>query len=173
MTPLQGSLRVHQDGQTITFQVAGQATVLQGLPLRRIAEHYLGGSEIRLRVDLRRCTWMDSTFVGTLLLLCRAVAQRKLGEFSLLAPSEECRKLLRQMGVDRICCIRDEELPAKGWIEIEQTTEGDDEFRRRVLQAHQELADLSGPTGETFRKIVKCLAETQPDPKSPIKATES
>ena len=162
MSAPQGILRVRQDGRTVSFQVEGQATVLQGLTLRRFAEQYLATDVTCLRVELRRCTWMDSTFVGTLLLLWRALERREQGEFVLVSPSPESRRLLRQMGIDKICSFRDEELSADGWADVEHSPQGEDEFRCNVLQAHQELAELPGPTGETFRQVVRCVNASKP-----------
>jgi anti-anti-sigma regulatory factor len=161
VTP-QGVLRVHQKERSVLFQVEGQATCVLGTPLRRLAEEALGCGCSCIRIDLRHCTWMDSTFVGTLLLLCKAAANKQLGEFGLVSPSPECRRILRQMGVDRICVICDEaELPPEEWIEVERCTVKDDEFRCNVLQAHEQLAELPGTVGDTFRKVVQCVQDTK------------
>ena len=163
MTAPQGILRVHQNELALTFQVSGQATVFLGLPLRRRAEQYRDSGGSIVRVDLRRCTWMDSTFLGTLLLLFRATAGQGAEAFRLVSPSPQCRQILRQMGIDRICSVREEEdLPEEAWTEIERTAaEQGQEFCGQVLQAHQQLAALPGPTGESFRAVVRCVTESQ------------
>ncbi len=164
----QGILRVHQNGPTITFQVEGQATVFLGLPLRRLAEQFRSTAGSILRVDLRRCCWMDSTFLGTLLLLFRSATCHAADSFSLISPSPECRRILRQMGVDRICLIREEEeLPAESWSEVQRCVDEGEEFRGKVLQAHKELAELPGPVGESFRAVVRCVTDSQADLKTP------
>ena len=163
MNAMQGILRVQQNGPTITFQISGQATMILGVPLRRLAEQHQGCGESLVRVDLRHCTWMDSTFLGTLLLLFRAAAGRETGGFNILSPSPECRKLLRQMGVDRICTIREEAEPAaEAWTEVQRTEVEGDDMRWNMLQAHQELAELPGPTGATFREVVRCVTDSHP-----------
>jgi anti-anti-sigma factor len=168
MTAALGILRVQQKEGTVLFQLEGQATVVLGLPLRRVAEQSLGSGVSSIRMDLRHCTWMDSTFVGTLLLLFRATMSKERGEFSLVSPSPECRRILKQMGVDRICVIQQEdELPPESWTEVERVPAEGDSFRCNVLQAHQELAELPGAVGETFRKVVRCVTDSHPGGKAP------
>jgi anti-anti-sigma factor len=159
MAAPQGIIRVHQDGPTVTFQVEGWTTMKQSLSLRRFAEQCLAAGATTLQVDLRRCTFMDSTFVGTLLFLKRAVHRKEHGEFTLLAPSAECGKLFRQMGLEGVFPTAAAEGPAGPWTEL--TSEGEDggAFKRNVVQAHQELASLPGPAGDAFRAVVRCLGQ--------------
>jgi hypothetical protein len=108
-------------------------------------------------VDLRQCTFMDSTFVGTLLFLKRAVHARRCGEFSLIAPSPECRQLFKKMGLEGAFPLIDDHPDDQGWTEL--TREGEDAaaFKCNVVQAHQELARLEGAAGEPFRAVMRCL----------------
>src|SRR6516164_9060150 len=120
MSATDGVLRVHVDGPPVTFQVEGQATVRQGLPLRRYAEERLNGSDATsLRVDLRRCTWMDSTFLGTLLLLLKAVNQKGQGSFTVVSPTATAKRLLHQMGMTTICPMCEGDEPTGPWLEVD------------------------------------------------------
>lgn len=177
MASSQGVLRVHHDDQALTFHVEGQATMQHSVPLRRCADHALAAGVTTLRVDLRRCTYMDSTFLGTLLCLKRAVDQKGQGSFALAALSPQCQRLLRQMGLqDYYVVLATEELPAAAWKEL--TSEPADclTFKNNVVEAHQELANLPGPAGEPFREVMRCVAQDleaqrsrkdQPPPSSP------
>src|SRR5579862_6413419 len=82
-----GTLKVHCDDKTLTFQPDGRATMHQSLPLRQRAEQALAAGVQAVRVDLRRCTYMDSTFLGTLLFLYRTMAPKGPGAFALVSPS--------------------------------------------------------------------------------------
>jgi anti-sigma B factor antagonist len=158
MAATQSILRMHQDAQACTFQVEGLARVDQGLTLRRAAEQALADGTTALRVDLRHCTYMDSTFLGTLLFLKRAVDRRGQGEFALVSPSVPCSCLLRQMGMDWLCSIVTMDEPtADAWTELAGQPEDIDTFKRQVVQAHEQLASLDGPAGETFREVIRCL----------------
>jgi len=160
MTAQQGSVRVRQHDQTVTLQIEGQATMQHSPAVRQFADQCLTGGTTALSVDLRRCTHMDSTFLGTLLFLKRLVERREGGRFTLISPSPRCRQLLQQMGLEKIFPVVDrEELPASAWIALPDGPEDMLVFKRNVVQAHQELGQLEGPAGETFRELADQLAQ--------------
>jgi anti-sigma B factor antagonist len=159
MLTLQGTVRVHQDGQTVTFRVDGCGRVTNSLPFRRFAEQALAAGAADLRLDLRHCTYMDSTFLGTLLQLKREVERRGQGRFALVSPSAQCHQLLRQMGLEStFVVLTEEELGTAEWTEL-CGDEDADAFKRNVVQAHEELATLKGPAGASFREVVRCLRQ--------------
>jgi len=154
------SVRARRQGPTVTFQVEGWGRMTHSLPVRRFAEEALDAGATSLRVDLRRCTHVDSTFLGTLLWLKRTVEQRGQGDFVLLSPSEQCRRALRQLAVEGLFAVRAEEEPeAADWVELSGDTDDAAGFAQNVVHAHQELANLEGPAGAPFREVVRTLAQ--------------
>jgi len=155
-----GSVRVYQHDQAVTFQVEGQATMHHSPAVRRYAEQSLTVGTTALSVDLRRCIHMDSTFLGTLLVLKRLVERREKGAFALISPSPQCRQLLREMGLEKIFAVVDvEELAPDVWTELPSGPGDLTAFKRNVVQAHQELGRLDGPAGETFRTLATEMAQ--------------
>jgi anti-sigma B factor antagonist len=162
MATPQGTIRVRQDEQTITFQVAGRANMALSPGVRRCADQGLARGVAVLRVDLRHCSYMDSTFLGTLLCLQRGLAGRGRGEVVLVSPSPEISRLFQQMGVDDLFPVRVEEESREGdWKELGTGPEDLPTCKGLVVQAHQELATLPGPAGETFRQVVRTLAKAE------------
>lgn len=156
-----GAIRYHQNNQTLTFRVEGRATMFHSLPFRRLAERALENGTTSLRVDLRDCSYLDSTFLGTLLTLKKAV-ERHHGQLTLLTPSPACLKIMHQMGLTDVLSAEDGPAdPVKDWTELDCET-SDPAFRRTVLQAHEELATLPGPAGEQFQAVVRCLGRDEP-----------
>ena len=159
MAEPQGTVRVRRQGQAVIFHVAGRATAVLGLPLRRSAEQALAAGAGALRFDLRRCTHMDSTFLGTLLCLKRRLEQGG-GELVLISPSPQCCRVLQQMGVEGLFPVRQEEEPATDdWTELCGDMQDVEGFRCNVAHAHEELASLEGPAGAQFREVVRSLAQ--------------
>jgi anti-anti-sigma factor len=159
MVTQQGVVRVHWHGETVTFQVAGRATMIQSQPLRRVAEQSLADGSRVLRIDLRHCTHMDSTFLGTLLFLKRTVDRREHGDFALVCPSSKCGAILDQMGLTGIFPLTTaDEPPAVACTEVPGDLQDACAFKRNVLQAHEELASLPGPAGDQFRAVMRCMA---------------
>ncbi len=160
MATQQGKIRVHQHDQTVTFQPEGHATMHRSPSVRRFAEQCLAGGMMVLYVDLRHCTHMDSTFLGTLLFLKRLVERQEEGKFALISPSPQCHQLLQQMGLDRVFpSVNMEDSGAGAWAELPSKPEDVAAFKRNVVQAHQELGRLEGPAGETFRELADQLAQ--------------
>jgi anti-anti-sigma regulatory factor len=152
-------MRVCEDDQSIVFQIEGRGTMKQAPALRARAETALADGVHRVQVDLRRCGYMDSTFLGTLLLLLRAVKGLEQGEFTLVSPSAECRQLLEKMQLARMYCMRDlEELPAYLWSDLPADSDEQD-FDRVVVQAHQELAATPGAAGQMFAGLAERLMQ--------------
>jgi len=156
MTALQGTLRVHQGEQTVTFQAEGVLRMPHSQPLRRFAEKAVVDGASAVHVDLRRCTYMDSTFIGTLLCLHKELGKARR-EFAIVSPSVECRQLFRQMGLDGVLNIATREAPPGPWLDLASEIGEVDVCKRNVLQAHRSLADLEGPAAEQFRAVMRML----------------
>lgn len=152
------TIRVHQSENSAIFGVIGQGTMHQSLPFRRMAECCLSNGVKRLCVDLRDCTHLDSTFLGTLLAL-RARAENSAANLILQSPSQACSRILLQAGLSEH--FTQEEAPEcpGPWIELPAGTDDVAGLKRNVIEAHQELAALPGPAGEQFRAVIRCLTQ--------------
>jgi len=170
-TPPQGVVRYRwQDPTTLAFRVEGRATMVQSLPLRKLAEYCLDHGGARdIRVELGDCAHMDSTFMGTLLTLQKSVQKHGKGALTLVGVSAPCSRILHQMGLDDM-------FPAdaaaaagganEGWTVLPLETDDANAFKRNVRQAHEVLADVPGKCGEQFQGVVRCMnqAEQQAPP---------
>jgi anti-anti-sigma factor len=139
----------------------------------RVAARSLAGGVTSLKVDLRECAYMDSTFMGSLLTLKREVEAKGAGnEFALVAPSSPCRGLLQQMGMDRVLRIVDTTggdaaaQPSGDWRELEDADaaaaaagEHPQAFQETVVRAHQELAEMPGAGAQQFKAIASKLTK--------------
>jgi anti-anti-sigma factor len=153
------TLRMHRQDDQLTLQLEGRASMHQRLPIRRVAEEALAGGARRLRIDLRRCESMDSTVLGTLLALSRTAP----GGLVLLAPSESCRQLLRQMGLAELFPVEQaDELPAEAWTDASSDRDDMAVFAQDVVTAHESLAALPGPVGAAFRGVAQRLQRERP-----------
>jgi anti-anti-sigma regulatory factor len=168
MTATQGVVRVRQDGQTATFQVHDRATLAQSHAFRRKAEQLLDGGAGCFRIDLRHCTHIDSTFLGTLLYLKRRLDEKAPGGFVLVSPSRQAGCILEQMGVDEILAVIEADEPSDDrWEELGAGNEDMNNVKANVSQAHEELAQLPGPAGQIFRNVMRCLSRAEEQDERP------
>lgn len=154
-----GTVRFRRDGDTLDVRVEGWGTAPLCLPLRRLVERHFAEGVAGVRVGLRLCAHVDSTFVGTLLFLKRAVDRVGRGRFALVAPSEECRQVLEQMGIERAFPVTLEEEAAADWAELRIEPGDANAFRHNVVDAHRELATLDGPAGDQFREVARGMTQ--------------
>jgi anti-sigma B factor antagonist len=159
MAVAEGTVKVHRQGPTLIVQVVGWGRMQQSLPLRRFFETCMKEGATGVRVDLRHCTYLDSTFLGTLLFLRRQLQQKCCGNLVLVSPSAECCQLLHQIGVAELFmrdqCDEDE----CGWQDLCGDRSDAHAFNRTVVEAHQELANLGGSAGAAFQAVAKGLTE--------------
>jgi anti-anti-sigma factor len=159
MDAARGTIRYSRRGRVMTFHVTDHATMTSCLVLRERAEQALAAGAPDLHFDLRRCTHLDSTFIGTLLFLKRA-AGRAGGELVLVSPSPRCWQVLEQMGLTGVLPAASAEEPdTASWAELGADLEDAGACKRNIVEAHRELAALPGPAGEAFRSVMRCLAD--------------
>src|SRR5262245_21360835 len=154
-----GIVRIREQTSALEIQVEGRGTMLHSQAIRQWAEARVPATT-RVRIDLSRCTYMDSTFVGTLLCLKRLTESRPAGGLVLVCPSAECLQVLEQMRIGRIFA-QDPQCPVGcDWQEVRVDPESAKSlaFKSTVVEAHQHLADCPGPTGDRFRQLADDMA---------------
>jgi len=143
-----------------------------GMPLRLLAEQWLEAGVREIVVDLRECTYMDSTFLGTLLTLHRTLEARSLSALTLVAPSTACAKIFHDMGMNDLFRVVSEPtvpLPSEmststSWTELSLQSVDPIAQRRNIIEAHEHLAALPGEAGEQFQAVIRCMAQNEPKP---------
>jgi anti-anti-sigma factor len=159
MAAPQGSVRFRHQGQAVTFQVVGWGTMKQSLPVRRCAEQRLAQGACVLRMDLRHCTYLDSTFLGTLLTLQRSARRQGDKQLILVCPSPNCCRLLQQLGIDDAFTTETADEPdACDWADLPSERDDPCACTWNVVEAHRELASQGGVAERTFGPVVRQLS---------------
>ncbi|MDB4938492.1 MAG: Sulfate transporter/antisigma-factor antagonist [Labilithrix sp.] len=154
-------LRVHDEPTSVTIDVAGPATMLDSAAVHETASERMARGIDAVRVDLRDCTAMDSTFLGTLLSLQRQLVAAG-GTLTLVAPSARVLELLAQMGLEDFYAVEVSDRTDVAWREIVPSLPRVATLRRLVIDAHDELAHVPGPAAESFRAVVEELRRSDP-----------
>lgn len=148
-------LRAYDTPSALTIVVDGPATMTESPAVSAAAAEGLRRGARSLRLDLRGCTAIDSTFSGTLLSLQRQLEDAG-GKLTLVSPSAKVLDLLEKMGLDDFYTI---EISAPldagaAWTEVPLARPSTERLSRMVLDAHDQLASLPGPAGSVFRTVV-------------------
>lgn len=110
----------------------------------------------RVCVDMSECEYMDSTFLGFIV-----GAQKRLSiraprrKVQLYGVSDVCRSLLRTIGVIGFVSLEsgDLDLPA----DMERVSGGERATARFLLDAHEELSELSAENRKKFSALTSVL----------------
>src|SRR5262245_27981229 len=163
MADSSGTIIATFESSTAVVRVRGRAQAHQCPAFRRFAEEVFSGRAHRLQVDLSECEYFDSTFLGTLLHLRKTPGQDGGSMLTLVAPSEQCLQILGRMGakslfrIDNGCSANDD----SQWnlLPEEQPGQCGLDFKKNVVQAHQELAQVPGPMQDQYKMIAEMAAE--------------
>ena len=149
----QGLIRACLCDRSVTFQVQGQVTMQQCPAIRQFADTCFANCITHVYIDLCGCSYVDSTFLGTMVYLKRT-ASAAGGQFALINPSNECQQFIRQTHLDGVFPVLKVSDCVDGvWTELKGAPADLAVFQRGVVQAHQELAEVPGRCGETFRPL--------------------
>ncbi len=154
-------IRTYEKQGILTLDIAGPATMIESPAVHDAARTSLSRGVRCVRIDLRDCTTMDSTFSGTILSLKRELEELG-GALTLVSPSARVLELLREMGLEDFYAIEVGERPVGPCRTIATATPEVATLRRRILDAHEELLRVPGAPGDAFSTVVEELRRDAP-----------
>ena len=152
-------IRAHERGDVLTLDVGGPATMTESPAVSDLITDRVGNGIRAVRIDLRDCAMMDSTFSGTLLAMKRQL-DKIGGSLTLVSPSEHVLELLGEMGCEDFYDVETADRIDGDWIVVAPVAVRMEKLQRSILEAHDELAQLPGPAGTVFRTVVDELRRT-------------
>lgn len=138
------------------FRVAGTGTLRESPAVR---DFVCGAIEdgVFVVMDLSACERLDSTFLGCLVVLHRR-GERHGGSFRLYADAETRQRLFGSSKLDQLLSFVESTPESRGTpVALRVTPLERKEFGTHLLECHRRLAELGGPSAETFRRIVDQL----------------
>ena len=115
------------------------------------------GAEVTL--DLSACEYLDSTFLGCLVIVQQR-GSRADGSFAVHANQLVRHKLLHKAGLQHVLTFVDDCPEGIGDPVTLQISDVEQrEFCQHLLETHQRLAELGGPTAPKFRAIADQLSK--------------
>ena len=163
-----GNLLVAIHEHTAFVQVIGRGSFKISTRLKQFAAAALASGCQAIVLDMAECRGMDSTFMGVLAGLAFRLKEKSGGELLMVNLSSRTRGLLATLGLDRIirpymagdtppriaCFLAGGELQA-----VEAGTKCRRNTAETVLEAHENLADLSPENYLKFKDVLAFLRE--------------
>jgi len=153
-------ITINRTESGFVIHVNGKGTMLHSRSLHEFAISSLEDDELSLWIDLSRCNYLDSTFLGCLIDLHKRFGFGDTGRFCLAVPSKKCMELIVEMRLNSFLKICDAVPEVIGEPEVMPLVDmSTKEFRRHVLDCHRHLAEIKGPHQEEFSHLVDRLTD--------------
>ncbi len=160
MSPVAPQLSFATGPDLVCFRVRGKPTLDLSGHLRQAAERLIGAGHTHVVIDLSECPSVDSTFVGVLIYLTKAVQKASPpGRVALLEVGDLVRHQLDSLGVlDRfdLAARRGGELHFE---DVTLTPAGKAQTAWLCLAAHRDLIEAHAANAEKFKDVVEYLEQ--------------
>jgi anti-anti-sigma factor len=152
------TITIHRTAGGYLFRVAGRGTMRESPAVRDfVCGAIEDGADTVL--DLSECEYLDSTFLGCLVMLHERGKSHK-GSFGVVADDSTRKRLLHTIGLDRLLTFADGCPQTTGdCVELKITELERLEFGEHLLETHRKLAELGGPAAAAFHKVADELAQ--------------
>jgi anti-anti-sigma factor len=153
-------LQVGRTPDGYCLKIQGSGTMNQSPAAREFVIRSLDGGVASLVVDLSRCTYLDSTFLGCLVELHRRFNRQKPPRLFVAADAVKTKQLLYPTRMDMVLKILSTVPPCIGdCIPLPIPTANDKvAFTRHVMECHRRLAEIEGPDQAKFVLIAEQMA---------------
>lgn len=154
-----GELFISSRDGIYTVRVAGKGTFECAPGLRSLGKTLDLTSFQEVRVDLRECTWMDSTFMGILAMIGLR-AKRINAKMTILNAGPQNTALLCGLGLKKLFAFEDAAAESGADNEAQQGAAAENsaqENARMVLDAHETLMNVDEANVSKFKGVVSLV----------------
>jgi anti-anti-sigma factor len=164
-----GTLNVAIHSGVGLVRVAGRGTFKVGSALKHFGMAAIEADCSCILFDMTDCVGMDSTFMGVLAGLAAELRRRSSGDIILVNLSEKTRGLMATLGLDQIVRAylagsEPEDVgslcPGEDVLKLLKVSpESRDDRARTMLEAHENLVDVSAENYPRFKDVLAFLRE--------------
>jgi anti-anti-sigma regulatory factor len=155
----EATLLVFTDDSGAYLQVAGRATFKFSECVKAFCLEVIKNQTKCIRIDLSKCDFMDSTFMGILAMVGIEAMRAKM-PVEIVNAGDANRKLLFDLGLKQIFKYVDGVGEQAGLSEVTQSDVTMDQYTENVKDAHQTLVDVYAPNREKFQDILEFINQT-------------
>ncbi len=147
------NIKIVSKNSIYLVKIGGRATFEYAPTLKNFAGTILSENISAIRIDLSECTWMDSTFMGTLAILGLKSREKSI-PVTIHKASEKNMGLIKELGINVLFLFSDSlenldvDFSAIGAISHEE------DMGRTMLDAHQTLIDINSQNAEKFDNVI-------------------
>lgn len=156
------AIKIGYDEKGIYVEVNGEGTVKQSNSLKKILfnimDRFKGIKEFNFYMNLENCQYVDSTFIGLLLIVNKKLKEMVEKNLIILRPGGYVLDVIKQMGLENILSIEKDSPPfPKDMQELEIESINKVELAMMMYYAHSELAKINEENKQKFENAVNVL----------------
>ena len=149
----ENDLRIGETDSACIITAVGRANFEYAVPIRELVNSNEGKKDIRL--DLRECVAMDSTFMGVLSMGALKAADNGRA-FEIYNASDTLKRLLSDLGVDELFTYHEGspgETGSAAGVKADMLTTAE-----TVEEAHRKLVEADSSNAEKFKDVINYAA---------------
>jgi anti-sigma B factor antagonist len=143
----------------VWVRVQGKGSSTNSTALRDFAKEMIHRGAREFIVDLRNCTVMDSTFMGTLAGISLWLREMGEGSLSVVNPNERNAESLCSLGLDQLFNVRVSTMKRGGQALTIPLKEDRIARAQTMLQAHEALIKTAPENLPKFKDVIQYLEE--------------
>jgi anti-sigma B factor antagonist len=150
---------IARDKDSYNIIVKGRATFECSSPIKSFADNIVSDVIQKITIDLKTCSWMDSTFMGTLAILGLHAKKADI-IVNILNADEKNIKLLKEIGIYKLFIFdsNTSESTCSAWKNITcQANSNKQNVAKTVLEAHKTLMSVDEKNISKFKKVVELI----------------
>ncbi len=155
--PEQPTYLVRAYSDPVVVRINGKANYLNCNSFREFIEQVIAEGRHRILLDFEACQGMDSTFLGILAGTALELRQKDPpGELALCRLGERNHELILNLGLQNLLSLGGD---ADGELgeSFDQLEDGEVSDAKKVLQAHENLADADAGNRAKFQDVIAFL----------------
>ena len=161
------TVQVARNGDLVYIQVIGRGSFQNASHVKHFAEEVLKNGAREIVIDLKECTYLDSTFLGTLagIGIKLRTATQEAATLRILNATARNTELIQNLGLDRLFQFTNEaetpaaEMPADAVQKLDGGPAGKIETGETMLEAHETLMQWDARNVAKFKDVVAYLKE--------------
>lgn len=163
MSAKRAPFQIAVSGKAVYVRVHGLGSMHTAPTLEGFAKRVIKGGARQFVFDLKKCTGVDSTFMGMLLGLCKRLTQPDDGKSRgcvLINVDDHANKQLSSVGVDAFVTIKPGATPLPKGLKLTNldVVEASDEERMKLMvRAHKDLIAANESNRAKFGPFLKAI----------------
>ncbi|MES2307345.1 MAG: STAS domain-containing protein [Verrucomicrobiota bacterium] len=151
---------VFAEDQKAIVKVVGKGSFQNAHQLKSFYLEIIPKGTHEFDVDLQDCTYLDSTFLGTLALLGSSL-RKKSGHLNVINANARNMELMQNLGLDRLFTIKLQHVAVDTSLleEKKDPSLNKLEAGQQMLEAHQMLIEVDSKNLSKFKDVVAYLKE--------------